>query len=95
MTEEDREIDLRRCERVGWPRPIIEAIEKDCVCVWKNTRGSDQRIVIACSDFSYVVILAEHEEYVLLWTAYVVEHDHSRRKLQKEYEAYLQGPKKS
>jgi hypothetical protein len=54
--------------------------------VWRSERQGDQRIVIALADFSYVVVLADRREYVLLWTAYCVEHEHRRAKLRKECE---------
>lgn len=93
--ESQRTISIPRCERIRWPRPIIEAIETDRVRVWKNSRGSDDRIVLAIDDFSYVVVLDERDTFVMLWTAYVVEHEHRRRKLQKEFEAWNSQAKKS
>ena len=86
--EEDRLPDLRRCERIRWPKPIIEAIRTDKVWTWKNKRKQATRIVIAIKDFSYVVILEERRDYVLLWTAYWVERPHRRKKLRNEYEQY-------
>ena len=77
--------DFRRCERIRWPRPMIEAIDSGNVCVWRNVRKRNERVVIALGDFSYVVILDDREDYVLLWTAYFVEREHQRRKLEKEY----------
>lgn len=89
--EDGRIPDLRRCERIRWPRPLIEAIQSNRVRVWKNKRGGDERIVIAVEDFSYVVVLDERQEFVLLWTAYFVEQQHRRSKLRKEYEQWLAG----
>lgn len=86
--EQDRTPDLRRCERIAWPKPMIEAIAEDKVRVWKNKRGTSERILIAVEDFSYVVILDEREEFVLLWTAYFIEYPNQRRKMQREYEAW-------
>jgi len=90
--EELRTLDLRRCERIRWPRPMIEAVANGGrVKCWKNTRGKDQRAVIALEDFSYVVVLADRGKYVLLWTAYCVEKNHRRRKLEKEFKAYAKS----
>ncbi|MDA0284948.1 MAG: hypothetical protein O3B13_22465 [Planctomycetota bacterium] len=86
--EDERTPNLRRCERIRWPRPMIEAIHSGNVCVWRNVRKHNERIVIAAGDFSYVVILDDREEFVLLWTAYFVERNHQRQKLAKEYEAW-------
>ncbi len=87
--ESERVPDLRRCERILWPRVIIENMASNNVKCWRNERKGEGRIVIATLDFSYVVILADRGAYVLLWTAYCVERTHQRRKLQREYEAYL------
>lgn len=83
--EADRLPDLRRCERIRWPRAMIER-SPDQVRVWRSERPGDQRIVVALADFSYVVVLADRRDYVLLWTAYFVEHEHRRTKLRKECE---------
>lgn len=91
--EEDRIPDLRRCERIGWPRPIIESMKTHQVRVWRNVRGKNERIVIAIQDFSYVVVLDEREDYVLLWTAYCVEHHHQRKKLERQFEEWQRSQK--
>lgn len=86
--ENERLPDLRRCERIRWPRPMIEAITTGYVKYWKNMRGKEERIVIALEDFSYVVVLADRGDYILLWTAYCVEQEHTRRKLKNEFTNY-------
>jgi hypothetical protein len=83
--EAERLPDLRRCERIRWPRAIIDRCRTGPVLAWAQQRGSDQRIVLALPDFSYVVVLADRGEYVLLWTAFPVEREHRRRKLEREY----------
>ncbi len=87
--ESERTPDLRRCERIRWPRPMIEALSSGNVVWWRNERKGAGRILIALRDFSYVVVLADRGEYVLLWTAYCVEQEHRRRKLRREYEAFI------
>ena len=91
--ESERIPDLRRCERIRWPRIMIEAIGTDDVHVWRNVRGRNHRILIAVDDFSYVVVLEDREDYVMLWTAYPVEHAHSRRKLAKECQNWKEQPR--
>ena len=83
--EEERLPDLRRCERIRWPRAVIDAYGTGRVHSWKKRSGGDLRIVIALTDFSYVVILKEAPEYVLLWTAYCVESEHRRAKIKREF----------
>ena len=67
---------------------MIEALQSGHVRVWKNIRGRSERIIISVSDFSYVVVLDDREEFVLLWTAYYVDQHHQRRKFAKEFAAW-------
>jgi hypothetical protein len=86
--EEDRIPDFRRCERIRWPRPIIEHDGNSVIKVWHNQRGSEERICLWFEQENYLVILADRGTYILPWTAYLVEQPHRQRKLQKEYEEY-------
>jgi hypothetical protein len=86
--EADRTPDLRRCERIRWPRPIINNSNDNEIRCWENTRKGEKRICLWLFNHDYLVILAERKGYLLLWTAYIVERSHQKRKLQKEYEKY-------
>jgi len=90
--EDDRIPDLRRCERIRWPRPVIEYGGKSVILLWENTRhsnsGIETNICLWLKEKEYLVILRKRKEYFLLWTAYPVTKEHTKRKLQKEYEAY-------
>jgi hypothetical protein len=87
-TEEERLPDLRRCERIRWPRPIISHDTDPLIKVWENERNGEPRICLWLENQEYLVVLARRKGYILLWTAYLVTQDHQKRKLQKEYEAY-------
>lgn len=91
--ESSRTPDLRRCERIRWPRRIIDANGHAEVKAWKNRRGRNQRIVLATNDFAYVVVLEERPDFGMLWTAYPVEMEHQRRKLRMEHEGYVNSLK--
>jgi len=94
--EEDRTPDFRRCERIRWPRPIIEHEADTAIKVWRNQRRGEERICLWFAQESYLVILADRGDYILPWTAYPVVQPHQQRKLEKEYEDYCrQQPKKS
>ncbi len=67
----------------------IEGIKSSHLKYWRSKRKEEERIVIALADFSYVVVLADRGEYVLLWTAYYVEQEHRRQKLRRECKAYM------
>ena len=85
--ESERLPNLRRMERIRWPRPIIEGSEHSYLKVWRNKRDGKDRILIFHENESYLVVLADRGEYVLPWTAYIVK-EHNKRKLLNEYEAY-------
>jgi hypothetical protein len=89
--EEERIPDLRRCERIRWPRPIIENSRNSVVKVWKNIREREARVCLWLEPQEYLVVLASRKGYILLWTAYVVDQPHRKRKLQKEFEEYCRG----
>jgi hypothetical protein len=87
--ENSRTPDIRRCERVPWPRPIIENNNDSGIKIWKNRRRrGETRICLWIEPADYLVILAERKGYVLLWTAYPVTHPSKRAKLEKEYQAH-------
>jgi hypothetical protein len=86
--ETDRIPDLRRCERIRWPRPVIENCDDGNVRVWENRRKNERRIVIWLEEAEYLVVLADRNGYLLPWTAYTVTEDHRKRKLHAEYTAY-------
>lgn len=89
--ERNRILDIRRCERIRWPRPIIENCELNEIKIWKNKRKGENRICIWFENAEYLVILAERKGYTLLWTAYPVIMEHRKKKLNKEYEEYLKA----
>jgi hypothetical protein len=86
--EENRLPDLRRCERIRWPKPIVENSNDNVIKFWKNRRNGETRICLWLEKEDYIIILAERTGYTLFWTAYNVTYPHQRRKLQKEYDKY-------
>jgi hypothetical protein len=84
--EELRLPDLKRCERIRWPRPIIENSEDSSLKVWVNIRKGEPRVLLFLEEEEYLVVLAERKGYLLLWTAYLVDKPHRKRKLLKEFE---------
>jgi hypothetical protein len=86
--ESNREPDLRRCERIRWPRPMIDFPSCCQLKVWSNQRGRSKRILIYHEEENYLVVLDDRGDYLLPWTAYVVNHHHQQSKLLREYETY-------
>lgn len=87
-SEEDRLPDMSRCERIRWPRPMIDAYASGPVRCWRTTRGTANRIAIATHDFSYLIVLEDRRKYIMLWTSYCVEGNNKRRDLRREYERF-------
>ena len=86
--EKDRIPDLRRCERIRWPKPIIENVPNPQIKWWMTVKSKEERIHIWLEEEDYVVVLADRKTYLLPWTAFLITYKHTKRKLSKEYEAY-------
>jgi len=89
--EENRVPDIRRCERIRWPKPVIENSEDSEIKWWVSVKRHENRIHIWLENEDYIVVLADRKGFLLPWTAFVITREHTRRKLRKEYEAYWQG----
>ena len=89
MDEENRIPDFSRCERIRWPKPIIEHDNDPAIKIWRNRRGREKRVCLWFAQENYLVILADRGDYILPWTAYLVEQPHRQLKLLREYEEYL------
>jgi len=85
--EADRTPDLRRCERIRWPRPAIEGSNEVEVRCWESSRQGERRVTLWVVDEDYVVVLARRNGYVLPWTAYLITYNHTRTKLEREFQA--------
>ena len=82
--EAERTPDLRRCERIGWVRAVIENSEDPRIKVWQTRRKRDQRFCL-WYDEEYLVVLGKRRDYYQLITAYVTDRNHTRRKLRKDF----------
>jgi len=89
-----------RIERIAWARALIVEAGKDStrVKIWMNERQrhghrKSVRWLIGLLDFSYVVVLDDRQDFVLLWTAYPIRENHQRRKLEREYDAWIAAHK--
>jgi hypothetical protein len=86
--ETNRMTNLRRMERIRWPAPLINNSEHTYLKVWENTRKNKNNILIFHEKEQYLVILRRGKDYLLPWTAYLVQHNARKEKLLREYEAY-------
>jgi hypothetical protein len=57
--EEERTPDIRRCERIRWPKPIIERDTDPAIKVWRNRRGREERVCLWLVRENFLVILAD------------------------------------
>ena len=86
--EEERTPDLRKCEKIGWIKTIIENYSHKKVRFWISQREREERICLCYGDWEYLVVLVDRKTYILLWTAHPIEREHTKRKLKKEYDDY-------
>ena len=93
LNTQDRVPDLRRCERIPWPRPMIEHPNDDTLTVWKNKRKRDTRVLLWLEKLDYLVVLTETPQSIVIVTAYCTDRKHTRTKLRKDRERYLEMQK--
>ncbi|MEM9078081.1 MAG: hypothetical protein AAGC43_13645 [Bacteroidota bacterium] len=96
--EEERALDLRRCERIGWIKPIIENAHLDCVKVFVNERPNNKgksipSVVLWCEEVNVKIIISEtrskNRHYYTIKTFYLVNSSHKIKKLNEEYDEYV------
>lgn len=98
--EQNRLPDLRRCERMSWTNPTVEKCDTWSLKIWPQIRtgkgGKSNRLCIWLEledEPDYIVIIDVRDKYKLLWTAFVPQYPHEKRKKQKEYEKWLKTQK--
>ena len=93
-SEEERNPDLRRMERIRWSPKMINESEHPYLKVWRNIRPGGQKSILIWHDAEkFLVVLRDRGEYILPWTTYVVNQPHRERKLMKEYKDYIASKK--
>jgi hypothetical protein len=90
--EEKRTPDLRRCERIGWVRAIIEHADDPIVKKWQDKRGRHLRQLLWLEQAEFLVVLEKRKNSWLLWTAYCTNWDRTKRMLRRQYEQSLKKP---
>lgn len=88
--EGERTPDLRRCERIRWPRPIIEHHSDAVVRVWEGRKKASgrtrKRIYLWLEEQEYLVVLGREGQRVILVTAFLAQQAHAKRRLMREFE---------
>lgn len=97
-TDSDRTtLDLRRCERIGWIKPIIENASNPAVLFWEREHFTSSRksnrlyFFLECDNF--LVILEEKKNGHFMITAIYVDNPHQKRKHLKAHENYEKSKK--
>lgn len=86
--EQNRTPDFRRMERIRFPKFKIETHPHQELLMWEKEIGRDTRIHILNIDQSYLLVLNRRKDYIMLWTAFYIEYNHTLRKKLKEYESH-------
>ncbi len=86
--------DLRRCEHIPWPKPIIENPNDIAVSIWeteikKPKYGRQIRVILWLENFDYIVVLRARPTEMILITAYCVIYESQRNKLRKQRNEYI------
>lgn len=89
----NREPNMRRCERIGWIKSIIEHANDEYVKMWENKRGSSIHILLWLEELDYMVILRERRNRAVLLSAIYVDQNRRRRNLRKEWEQWTKSQK--
>jgi len=92
-SETEKIPDFRRCERIRWPKPIIEHCEEtnSGIKVWENERhknGIQRNILIWFEQKEYLVVLRKRTGYNLFWTGYPVVKERTKQNLERDYQDY-------
>ena len=85
--------DFERCERIGWVRAIVENPTDPRVDSWDVMRGTDCRVLLWFQE-EYLVVLAERRDSFQFITAYRTTHEHRKRKLRAERDAWYAAREK-
>lgn len=94
--EDDREPDLRRCERIRWISWVIENVDEYDEITWWDERpkSNSREIVLWMEDEQFVVILAWRSQgYWLLKTAYLTDKKHKINSLRKKRKRFWKARK--
>ena len=89
--ETNRQPDMRRMERIRFPKFCIESCPHDHLLVWETKRGKDTRVLIFNEIEGYLIVLTQRNGFYLFWTAYFVDQNHRKRKLIAEYQTYIKA----
>jgi len=62
--ESERTPCMRRCERIWWPKPVIENSQDPSLKVWSELKNGEKRIHLWFESEAYLVVLIERGGYI-------------------------------
>lgn len=87
-----RELSLRRCERIAWIKAVIEHANDPAVLVWKKeqttSKRRDTRTYLFLEQEDFLVILQEIKYGHYMITAIYVDNPNQKRKHLKAYQSF-------
>lgn len=89
--ESNRIPDLRRMERIKFPKFVIENCPHFELYIWEKKFGKDIRIHVLNEKEQYIVVFEKRKSYFILITAFYIDKSHTLKKKLKEYEAYIKA----
>ncbi len=95
----ERVLSMRRCERIGWIRAIIEHSTDPAVLMWEKEHFTPRRVTnriylfLECDNF--VVIIEEKKKGYYMITAIFVDSPKQKAKHLKAHEEYHQAKKEA
>jgi len=90
----ERELCLRRCERIGWVKPIIEHCGDNSVLIWEAEHFGKRRIsnriylFLECDDF--LIVLEETKWGYYMITVIYVDSPNQKRKHLNAYQNFIE-----
>lgn len=92
--DDDRELDLTRCERMGFIKPILDNAHLDCVKVWENSRLNKKNqpvvsVVLWCECVNIKLVITRYKDYYVITTFYLIRGEHKIKKHEEEYAQYV------
>jgi hypothetical protein len=86
--EDPRTLDIDRSERIRWARPLIENETHSDLRVWSERKKGENRIHIWHYTEDYVVVISERKGFYIPWTAFYVNYNNYRIKLERRWNRY-------
>ena len=87
-----RILSMRRCERIGWIKPIIEHANDPAILVWQKEQVTSERtatrVYLFLEKEDFLVIIQEIKWGHFIITAIYVDNPNQKRKHLKAYEIF-------